>query len=592
MQGRIRSVESLSLSILRLAEEHAMKENTGQVLVQAPSEIANYLLNEKRRAIVEIEQRHDSPILIVADEQLETPHYNVSRIREGDLGEETGKPSYHRTTPRKLEIHSLTRAQINVPTLPAVTNVKPTQPAPIRETREEEPVSPAAPAPVAMAPAPAKPGLFSRLKTALFGAPAVEPAAPARPEREERGRNEPRRDRGRDHRGQQHGNRGPQAQGNRQNPQGRPQQQQGKQQGKPQQQAQQPKPERSEEQVRQDEQRKLEQQQRREEQQRKEAERREAQRQENIRREAERRAAREAERQQQAAATPAATEIAGAEANPTEATDEVVIAAGDVPLATATAEAATGEGGRRRRGRRGGRRRRRQQGEAGEAGAAPGAAAGLADFDEEEPDDEMDGEEGDRSDGSPMAEQRAHATPVLTSALPVSSYESDFDDLGEPPSASVARNEEPLPVATSAGFAAAVQEPVAAAPETAGMVEVVEEAPVQAIATPAIAAPVEAVSEVAYFADEPEPFQPLDEPSVIISTPIVVENTAIPAFEAAPAQAAQASLDLPLPVESAPTPEAPAPEAPTSYGALTPSAANVEPSETQPSVEAPRPPIV
>ena len=52
------------------------------------------------------------------------------------------------------------------------------------------------------------------------------------------------------------------------------------------------------------------------------------------------------------------------------------------------------------------------------------------------------------------------------------------------------------------------------------------------------------------------------------------------------------SLDLPLPVESAPTPEAPAPEAPTSYGALTPSAANVEPSETQPSVEAPRPPIV
>lgn len=181
---------------------------------------------------------------------------------------------------------------------------------------------------------------------------------------------------------------------------------------------------------------------------------------------------------------------------------------------------------------------------------------------------------------------------MLTSTLPVSSYESDFDDLGEPPSAPAARNEEPLPVATSAGFAAAIQEPVAAAPETAGMVEVVEEAPVQAIATPAIAAPVEAVSEVAYFADEPEPFQPLDEPSVIISTPIVVENTAIPAFETAPVQAAQASLDLPLPVESAPTPEAPAPEAPTSYGALTPSASNVEPSETQPSVEAPRPPIV
>ena len=63
----MRSVESLSLSILRLAEEHAMKENTGQVLVQAPTEIANYLLNEKRRALSEIEKRHDAPIVIVAE---------------------------------------------------------------------------------------------------------------------------------------------------------------------------------------------------------------------------------------------------------------------------------------------------------------------------------------------------------------------------------------------------------------------------------------------------------------------------------------------------------------------------------------------
>ena len=65
--GRMRSVESLSLSIIRVAEEHAMKDNTGQVLVQAPVEIANFLLNEKRSALREIEQRHDAPIVIVAD---------------------------------------------------------------------------------------------------------------------------------------------------------------------------------------------------------------------------------------------------------------------------------------------------------------------------------------------------------------------------------------------------------------------------------------------------------------------------------------------------------------------------------------------
>jgi len=134
--GRMRSVESLSLSILRVAEEHAMKENTGQVLVQAPIEIATYLLNEKRRALAEIEQRHDAPIVIVADEQLETPHYEVTRIRDNEMGEETSKPSYHRGTPRKLVTHSLTKAHLNIPDAPIVTNVKPAQPAPVREPRE------------------------------------------------------------------------------------------------------------------------------------------------------------------------------------------------------------------------------------------------------------------------------------------------------------------------------------------------------------------------------------------------------------------------------------------------------------------------
>ena len=142
--GRMRSVESLSLSIIRVAEEHAMKENTGQVLVQAPVEIANFLLNEKRSALREIETRHDAPIIIVADEQLHTPHYEVTRLRENELGEESGKPSYQRGTPRKLPVHALTKAQLNIPAAPAVTSIKPSQPAPVREE-----VEPAAPAPVA-----------------------------------------------------------------------------------------------------------------------------------------------------------------------------------------------------------------------------------------------------------------------------------------------------------------------------------------------------------------------------------------------------------------------------------------------------------
>src|SRR6478609_4454336 len=175
--GRMRSVESLSLSILRVAEEHAMKENTGQVLVQAPTEIANYLLNEKRRALGEIEQRHDAPIVIVADDQLETPHYEVTRIRENELSEETGKPSYQRGTPRKLATHALTKAHLNIPNLPAVTNVRPAQPAPVREEPREEVV--AAPAPVAVAPVARPAGGIGGFFKRLFGGGEPVAAAPA-----------------------------------------------------------------------------------------------------------------------------------------------------------------------------------------------------------------------------------------------------------------------------------------------------------------------------------------------------------------------------------------------------------------------------
>ncbi|MEO7916872.1 MAG: Rne/Rng family ribonuclease, partial [Dokdonella sp.] len=64
--GTIRSVESLSLSALRLAEEHAMKDSTGQVLLQAPPDVANFLLNEKRLQLMEIEARHNVAVIVVA----------------------------------------------------------------------------------------------------------------------------------------------------------------------------------------------------------------------------------------------------------------------------------------------------------------------------------------------------------------------------------------------------------------------------------------------------------------------------------------------------------------------------------------------
>ena len=185
-QGRMRSVESLSLAILRVAEEHAMKDNTGQVLVQAPVEIANYLLNEKRRALSEIETRHDAPVVIVADEHLHTPHYEVTRLRENELGEESSKPSYHRGTQRKLPVHALSKANLNIPK-PAVTNVRHERPAPVRELREPEAPAPApAPAPV-VAPTHSI-GMVERIMRFFRGAPVADAAKSAADASRESGR--------------------------------------------------------------------------------------------------------------------------------------------------------------------------------------------------------------------------------------------------------------------------------------------------------------------------------------------------------------------------------------------------------------------
>ena len=169
--GRMRSIESLSLSIIRVAEEHAMKDNTGQVLVQAPVDIANFLLNEKRNAMAEIERRHGAPIVIVADEQMHTPHYEVTRLRENEMGEESNRPSYQRGTPRKLPTYALTKKNLNMPDAPAVKAVRPDQPAPLREPQQVvQEVSKAAAKP--------RKGLLGRIIDALKGEEAAPVATP------------------------------------------------------------------------------------------------------------------------------------------------------------------------------------------------------------------------------------------------------------------------------------------------------------------------------------------------------------------------------------------------------------------------------
>ncbi len=166
--GRIRGIESLSLSALRLIEEHAMKENTGQVLVQAPARVANFLLNEKRSSVIEIELRHKVHVVVVSDANLETPHLEITRIRDSEMGEHA-KPSYERLT----EIVAPAAPRMGVVAHgeePAVGRIQRTTPMPQHEQPEPTTPAPAAVATVAAAPA-ASGGILGRLFGWFRGTP-------------------------------------------------------------------------------------------------------------------------------------------------------------------------------------------------------------------------------------------------------------------------------------------------------------------------------------------------------------------------------------------------------------------------------------
>ena len=90
-QGHIRDVKSLALSILRLIEEEVMKERTGEIQAQVPVAVATYLLNEKREPLRAIEDAHNVRVVIIPNQNLETPHFEVERIRDDQT---TAQPSH------------------------------------------------------------------------------------------------------------------------------------------------------------------------------------------------------------------------------------------------------------------------------------------------------------------------------------------------------------------------------------------------------------------------------------------------------------------------------------------------------------------
>jgi ribonuclease E len=191
--GHIRDTESSALQVLRIIQEEAMKENSAAIHVQAPVDVAAFLLNEKRGEILKIETRHRVAIILIPNKHLETPHYKLERIKHDDPRLEEVQASYAMAEEAETDISYGKRQKEEArPRQEAVVKgITPDQPAPIVERK---PVVAAAPVtPVVLAPA--EEGFFSRMFGFFRKKPVVPVAAPAPAVEEKPQHNRERNDR-------------------------------------------------------------------------------------------------------------------------------------------------------------------------------------------------------------------------------------------------------------------------------------------------------------------------------------------------------------------------------------------------------------
>jgi len=152
-QGTIRDIESLSLAILRIIEEEAMKDSTAKVIVNLPVVAATFLLNEKRQPITELQQRLDVEIIIIPSPSMETPQYQVQRIPLSKANEtQHQQASYTLVTEIENDVKDTgLRTHKTVVEQPAVKQIVPGNPAPTKRKSEKSS------------------GLISRIIKDLFG---------------------------------------------------------------------------------------------------------------------------------------------------------------------------------------------------------------------------------------------------------------------------------------------------------------------------------------------------------------------------------------------------------------------------------------
>ncbi|MBV0932142.1 ribonuclease E [Marinobacterium weihaiense] len=189
-QGSIRDTESLALSILRLIEEESSKDRTAQIRAILPVTVATYLLNEKRHEVHDIELRHQVRVVIVPNPNMETPHYEVVRLRDDHTVTTTQDASYNlqpETEPEPQEIARAVapkreQAAVKAVVPPTRAPQPPAEAAPVEKpTENPAPKTPAASEPLAPA-TPSTPSFGERILGALRGLFGGGETAQSKPE--------------------------------------------------------------------------------------------------------------------------------------------------------------------------------------------------------------------------------------------------------------------------------------------------------------------------------------------------------------------------------------------------------------------------
>jgi len=189
--GHVRGVQSLGLAVLRLVEEEATKDRISKLIIQLPISVATFMLNEKRVQLEEIERRQDVQLLLIPNPHLDTPHFDIERIKEGN---DIAEVSHHLMVTPEPEVPEAMKDKPTVEQA-AVTGVAPSAPAPTIASATVEDK---------------KPSLLKRLLNVLTGKDADE--VEEKPEVEEKTEQAPKREQNRRPRNNNRNNRRPRRQ--------------------------------------------------------------------------------------------------------------------------------------------------------------------------------------------------------------------------------------------------------------------------------------------------------------------------------------------------------------------------------------------